>query len=68
LSTIVPGTHGLTVEHHEANSRGGGKTLHAVFKYFSRSLLWKLVLPGRELYASSPLPPVDPSIFNLKTP
>jgi hypothetical protein len=32
---------GLKLSPREANIRGGGKTVHVVFKYLSRSLLYK---------------------------
>jgi hypothetical protein len=32
---------GLKLSPREANIRGGGKTVHVVFKYVSRSLLYK---------------------------
>ncbi len=41
---------------HEANIRGGGKTVHVVFTYLSRSLLQKGVGAGGVSLLPSPLP------------
>jgi hypothetical protein len=47
---------GLKLSPYEANIRGGGKTVHVVFKYLSRSLLYKWVVAGE-----SPRPCMDVS-------
>jgi hypothetical protein len=54
---------------HEANIRGGGKTVHVVFKYLSRNLSRRGFGAAR---VTPPSPttlyfPADPRIFHLKT-
>jgi hypothetical protein len=54
-------------ENHEANIRGGGKTVHDVFKYLFISMLSKGEGGVAPPLSSPPYFPADPWAFHLKT-